>query len=381
LAISSGDYDNGYYVELVRTDRITANDRANYTNELCFYVKYNNGTIRRIGPNGGKGVPMLVTPGIWYDIDVHFAWQGSTPTFSIMVNGVTRMELSIPSAYNTGESFGGRYGLFTRGFTSAEFEYIYASTYAVNDSFDEEGWFDRIKGGYQSGQWDREWVYGWKTNTKTKRGKSTKVYARYASRLMDEFGPIVHEVREYDVKFAKTPVLHSNLYISNESQIICPEYNASAFGAKFLLANTSRDNAIASGEDTLMFGADNPVDQKLLIYGRTFTQEDEATYTVKDDQGIKRRGEVSTDINSPWIQTEATAKGLGDWIVKHWAGGADEAEVEIFGNPLLQLTDMISVNYPAKNMATDTHKYFITKISHSYGEGLETTLTIRRAKI
>lgn len=381
IVMTAGDYDNGFYIELVRTDKISATERAKWTHELCFYVKYNNGTIKRIGPNGGKGVPMLIAPGVWYDLDVHFEWQGTTRVVSIMVNGVTKMTAAVPVGLGTGESIGGRYGLFTRGFTSAEFEYIYASTYAINDTFDDEGWFDWIKGGYKSGQWEKEWVYSYRTNTKTKRGKSTKVKARYASRLMDEFGPIVHEVRELDVKFTKTPVVHSNLYFSNESQIICPEYNANPFGAKFVLANTSRDNAVVSGEDTLTFGADNAVDQKLLIYGRTFTQEDEKVETVKDEQGIKRRGEVVTDFSSPWIQSEGEAKALGRWIVDHWSGGNDEVEVEVFGNPLLQLTDVVSVNYPSRNMSPSTHKYFIVAISHSYDNGLETTLTLRRMKI
>lgn len=381
IVMTAGDYDNGYYIELVRTAAITATDRVKWTNELCFYVKYNNGTIRRIGPNGGKGIPLEVIAGKWYDLDIHFEWQGSDRVVSIMVNGVTRMTCVVPVGLGTGESIGGRYGLFTRGFTSVEFEYIYASTYAVNDTFDDEGWFDRITGGYQSGQWDKEWVYGYRTNTKIKGGKKYYHYARYASRLMDEFGPIVHEVREYDVKFSKFPVLYSQPYVSNETQVICPEYNGNAFGATFILANTSRDNAIVSGEDTLMFGEDNSVDQKFLIYGRTFTQDDEKAVTVKDDQGTKRRGEIPLEIQSDWIQTEAHATDLGDWIVKHWSGGADEVEVESFGNPLLQLGDVVSVNYADKFMSAATHQYFVVKVEHSYDSGLETNLTLRRMKI
>jgi hypothetical protein len=130
-----------------------------------------------------------------------------------------------------------------------------------------------------------------------------------------------------------------------------------------------------------MFGADNPVDQKILIYGRTFTQDEDKTYTVKDDLGIKRRGEVALEINNPWIQSEAAAKALGDWIVKHWSGGADEIEVKIFGNPLIQLTDIVSINSPQSGMTHATHKYFVVKVSQNYEIGLETSLTLRRVKI
>ena len=381
IAFSVGDLDSGWFCEVVRTAAISTTDRAKYTHELCFYIKYENGTIKRFGPDGGKGVPVSITPGIWYDLDVHFEWQGSTRVVTMALNGITKLVASVPTGSGPGESVGGRYGLFTRGFTSAEFEYIYASTYSVNDTFDDEGWWDRIKSGYQSNQWDREWTYGYRWNTKINGGKSRKVYSRYGSRLMDEFGPIVHEVREYDVDFSKTPVLNSNIYLSNDSQVICPQYNGNPFGAKFILANTSRLNAVVNGEDSITYGIDNTLEQKLLVYGRTFTQDEEETETVRDEQGIKRRGEVSLDIQSEWIQTEAAAKSLGQWIIKHWSGGADEVTAEIFGNPLIAVGDIVEVNNVYRNMAAATHKYFVVAVNHSYETGLETKLTLRRRKI
>lgn len=382
IVMTAGDYDNGYYIELIRTDKIDATSRAKYTNELCFYVKYNNGQIKRIGPNGGKGVPMLIAPGVYYDIDVHFEWQGTTRVVNVMVNGVSRLTASVPVGLGTGESIGGRYGFFTRGDTCAEFEYLYASTYAVNDTFDQEGWFDRIRGGFQSGQWDREWVYGMRTNTKIKVNRPPlKMVSRYASRLMDEFGPVVHEVREYNVKFEKNPVIHSNLYISNDNQVICPEYNGNPFGANFILANTARVNAVVSGEDTLTFGADNPVEQKMLIYGRLVNQAEEKTVTVKNDAAINRRGTVEVDITSNWIQSETAAKEIGDWITQNWGGGSSEVTVNSFGNPLIQLGDLVAIQHPDKSMTYATHKFFVVGIEHSFDGGLESTFTLRRAKL
>jgi hypothetical protein len=381
IVINAGTNDNGYYAEIVRTKAISPTDRALYTHELCFYVRYTNGTIKRVGPDGGKGVPIQITEGIWYDLDVAYSYSGGNAVFNIAVNGVNRMTATVPAGIGTGETMGGRSGLFTRGFTFAEFEFYNTSTLAGYEGADEEGYWDRIRGGYVSGQWEREWVYGWRTQTKFIRGKKYSVYAKYNSMLMDEFGPVVHEVREFDVDFSKFPVLHSQLYLSNESQVICPEYTSTPFGAKFTLANTSRDNAVVSGEDTLTFGSDNAVDQKLLVYGRTFTQEDEKTETVKDDAATKSRGEISLDIDSSWIQTEAAAKALGAWIISHWSGGADEVSAKIFGNPLIQLGDVVNVNYALMNMTPATHEYFVVGVSHSYDNGLETQLTLRRRKI
>jgi len=380
IVMSAGTNDSGYFVELVRTRSITANDRAKYTNELCVYVRYSDGTIKRIGPNGGKGVPIEIIDGIYYDLDVYSTTVSGNQAISVAVNGMTRVNITVPAASKP-DSAGGRFGMFTRGFTSAEFEYYYASTVDSNPAFDTAGFWDRVKGGFQSGQLDREWIYqnrsAFAISNKAKRSLKT----RFDKLFFDEFGPVVHEVREYDIKFTKTPVLYSNVYFSNDAQIICPEYRGDPFGAKFILANASRSNAVVNGEDTTSFGFDNSVEQRFLIYGRTFTQDEQKTETVRDELGVKRRGEITLDIDSDWIQSQAAAKALGAWVVKNWSTGADEVEVEVFGNPLFQLTDMVSANYPIQNVLPTTHKYFIVKVSHSWDNGLTTSLTLRRAKI
>jgi hypothetical protein len=385
LAMGVNSNDAGYYVELLKTASIGTTERT-YTNELCFYVRHTDGSIQRFGPNGGKGIAMSVIDGAWYDLDVKFETVGSNYNFLIRVNGAIRMAVSVPTSSGTGLSFGGGFAMFVRGYTNTQFEYFYTATnspVSFTEPFDEEGWWDRIKDGYQSGQWDRQWTYGYTYVSRLRYGRYVpiQIVNRYAYRFMDEFGPIVHEVREFDVEFSKSPVLHSSLYLSNDAQVINPEYLSNPFKASFVLANASRENAIVSGEDTLTYGEDNPVSQKFLIYGRTFTQEEERTETVKDEAAVKRRGEQALDIDSEWVQTEAAAKALGNWIVYHWSGGADEVDASIFGNPLLQLGDIVSVNYPLVNMAPSTHQYFVVGLEHSFDNGLETNLKLRRRKI
>lgn len=197
----------------------------------------------------------------------------------------------------------------------------------------------------------------------------------------DDFGSWVHEVREYDVTFEKAPVTHSKLYFSNDTQAVCSYYDPTPFGAKFSITNAYRWNVILKGEDKQTFGADNSVEQKMFVYGRRVFQEDEQTVTVKNDAAIRRRGESKTEFKNDFIQTKAMAQGIADWVVGHWSGGVDEASVEIFGNPLFELGDVVTVNFPAKNLDPDDYRYFVAGINHSYEEGLETTLILRRLKI
>lgn len=382
LVISLGNGDAGFYCEIAQSDKIN----AAVQHELNFYVKHSDGTIKRFGPDGGKGIPMIVGPDLWYDIDVAFRWETeaeSARLFSIMINGgqTGLLNVTVPQGQGIGETLGGRFGIFTRGYTRAEFEYLYAVTDPENQGFDVGGFYDRVRGGWASGQWDREWTYGYRTITKKINGSNQTVKSRFGSRLFDEFGPIAHEVREYNVDFSRFPALHSSLYCSNDSQIIAPDYSGDPFGASFILANTARHDAVARGTDTITAGEGNDIEQNLLIYGRVVTQDEEKTYTVKDEEAIRRRGVVEVEINNPWIQTDEFAKALGDWIADHWSGGCDELSVSIFGNPLLQLGDLVAINYPSRDMYRDDEKFFVVGISNSWDNGLTTQLTLRRARI
>lgn len=383
IAFCLGTNDSGYFLELFKTKMLTDNPTyLNTTFEVCLYVRQTDGSIKRFGSTDRRGVRHLIASEVWYDIDVFMATNASSRVITVMINGVRVFGVTIPSAEYPSGGDTGRFGLFTRSYASATFEYLYASTSAEVTLADDATYFDRISGGYQSNQAIDEFGYRIRdTNKFSSPFGDTTVVDRYNKFFMDEFGPVVHEVREFDVKFSKVPVQHSRLYFSNETQVLCPEYNSDPFGAKFILANRYRTNAVVSGEDSITFGADNTVNQRALIYGRPVIQEEEQTVTITDSNGIRRRGEVAIDINSDWIQSEAAANAIGEWIKLHWAGGADEVTVESFGNPFLQIGDVVSINDPLKNMSPSTHKYFVVEISNSYSDGLETTLTLRRAKI
>jgi hypothetical protein len=199
--------------------------------------------------------------------------------------------------------------------------------------------------------------------------------------MIDDFGPYAHEVREYDVKFDsdKAPVIYSSLYASNSDQCVIPVYNGTAFGAKFVIANAYRRDVIVSGEDAVTFGADNAVDQKLFIYGRNIFQEDEQTIKVEDKQSIMKRDAIGLDVVSNWIQSSTMAQSLADWVVASWAGGVHEFILKSFGNPLIQIGDRVTVNYPARNILPD-HSYVVIAKTNTFDAGYESQFTIRRLR-
>jgi hypothetical protein len=387
VCFNLGTNNRGYYLELVRTDRLTVLGGRKKQNEINFYVRDSSGGMHRFGPDGGKGAAFAVSKNTWYDIDISIRMQNGSfdesdstgHVIQVSVNGTSKMTFTIPEASTL--PFTGTFGLFNRGNSQADFEYLYSNGTTEDLHIDTNNFFDRIRGGIVSGQPDRDWIWGWIWLYRLFKKASQPILARFQKRFFDEFGPICHEVREFDVTYDKYPAVHSNIYFSNNSQIVCPEYKSDPFGAQFILANASRNNAVVNGEDTLTYGTDNPITQKLMIYGRTVNKADETTVVVKDDDAIRRRGSVETEIQPEWLQTEDSATALGDWIVLHWAAGNDEVDAEIFGNPLIQLSDIVSVNYPQKDFSASTHKYFVVKIGRSFDEGYESTkLTLRRVK-
>ncbi len=388
IVINSGDYDSGYYIEVVPSETINANGGAlrNYIHEVGFFARHTNGSHHRLA---GKGTPFVFALDKWYDLDVDFYQEASgAHNITVYIDGIAMSRIRLTSGR---VALTGRNGFFHRGTGAAEFEHFYAHAGGEVARVDESSQFDRAHGGYVSGQWGNEYVYGTKDATRTVGGKNEIYKQKYNQYYFDEFGPICHEIREMDIIFEKYPVLHSRLYMTND-KIVCPEYNADPFGAKFLLGNSSRDNAIGEGEDLITFGAENPVTQHMMIYGRMVFQEEGQVYTEKNRSGdeinplenedsIRRRGRVEVDIDSKWIQSKAEAKSIARWILKHWSNGNDEVSVEMFGNPLIQIGDVVTLDYPAKNMLRTTHRYFVIGTANEFSQGLNTTLTLRRAKI
>lgn len=315
----------------------------------------------------------LIAEDNWYDLDVTV----SGSTISVFINGLLAMNVTDSSLTPTAKC-----GLYTRGYTVMDFEYFYYASGAnwPDIDTDNSSYLDLIRGGYYSDQNYKDGFYRLREARRTSGNRTITYKQRYNQRFFDEFGILVHEVRPFTVTFDKGPVTYSDLYFSNQAQAVCLDYVGTPFGATFTLANASRDNAVLQGDDTLTFPGSS-VKQVLMITGRTVQQQAEKTLVKTNDAAIRARGEISLDISSDWIQSDSHADALGDWIVNNWGTPADEVDVEIFGNPLPEIGDLIGVNYPARNMTSTTHNYFVVKISHDFSSsGLSTSLSLRRAR-
>lgn len=318
-----------------------------------------------------------VAQNVFYEIDVALYGGTGNQVLSVFVNGRILVAISIPSSAAYFNPKGGKFGMFISGNTIATFEYLYGIGRDEPNPSDDSSFFNLIYGGYTGQQWQREWVFGTKSLKKRKKKKSSKETARWNNYFFDEFGPYVHEIREFDVKFDPMPVRQSRLYMTNEWNAAATQYLSSPFGAKFTLVNTARQGAIMNGDDNTIYN-DRTVNQVLTCIGRVLVIQDTETVEVENTDSIRARGRIESELESQWIQTKAMAQSIADWMNSHWGNGSESITMNLLGNPLFNIGDIVAVEYPLKHMNETTHKYFVTSIRTAFDNGITTELGLRR---
>lgn len=368
---------DGYYVELRPTNTIENKDRDTEDEVTLYSIHGDN--FKKMKANWRA--PDLIVADTWHDVEIGF--DPGSHTIHVWLDGKRVMSDTIsPTNYRHAPT--GKFGMFIRGQTNADFEYFYAISEDEPYLSDDATFLNRVTGAYVGENWFKDRVYRQRTRSRwvKRKGKKKKVKKNvtydYAN-FMDEFGPYVHEVREFDVKFDPAPVKTAFLYMSNDYGIVCPEFRSDSHGAYFILANASRRNEVAHGQDDMSFAAAGAsVDQQLLVYGHALVIGEDEEVEVRNDDMVKARGEIVAEIDSPWLQSESAAQAVADWIAAHWSKGADQLNVEVFGNPLFELGDVVAIEHPAHGMTTGTHQYFVTGIETEFDSGVTTSLTLQR---
>lgn len=388
---ADGGLGTGYFVEVTATSKFNAKMRRG-KNEIVFYSMKSDGSTRQFGGEQyaakdlsknysaamkkkvGMGSEFAVAQGVFIDLDIiYYPGAGSNDDrVSIYANGKFLFQASIPTGWKHSKK--SLFGLYARGNSSVSFDYVYGCQNFGDMPLDDESFYDVIYGGYRGAQWQKDWVYEVRYARRKPKKPSTKALQKYNQRYFDEFGPIAHEIRKFDVKFSsERPCLQSRLYFSNRSQVVCTEFWSDPTNAHFYLANISRENAVVHGDDTLTAGGAGTINHKLFVYGRPVIQKDQQSITKTDDWAIRRRGPIEVEYDSDWIQNEAEAENFAEWLTTNWSRSDSLLEVEIFGNPLIELTDVVLVDYENINS-----KYYVIGINNSFDRGLTTTLTLRR---
>ena len=79
-------------------------------------------------------------------------------------------------------------------------------------------------------------------------------------------------------------------------------------------------------------------------------------------------------VDSPWIQSKESANKLIDVIKVGNDGFSKDTSIQIFGNPLVQVGDILTFNYSLAGLINE--KYLVHEVAHVFKNGLKTTLIL-----
>lgn len=87
-------------------------------------------------------------------------------------------------------------------------------------------------------------------------------------------------------------------------------------------------------------------------------------------------GSEVAQLDSEWIQSKQAAQKVLKLVQMGIEGFSKTVSVNIFGNPLIQIGDVVTLSYSLNGISQQ--KYFVNAISHSFSTGLETRLSLNR---
>jgi hypothetical protein len=185
-----------------------------------------------------------------------------------------------------------------------------------------------------------------------------------ANGKLEEFGTVARELRKVSIKYESRPgyPLYPSLGINKFINVLGSRLTS--FGAEVYLINNA--------------GTWVPLDDSsrhsFSVIGNYVVTSGQHEYTDKSVNEYSNPEPVI--FQSSWIQKEDDAKAVSNWIKTLWSKQQSVVNMQVFGNPLVSVGDIITINYPS-NALDGTQKFVVMNVSNSFNQGLETSITAR----
>lgn len=217
------------------------------------------------------------------------------------------------------------------------------------------------------------------------------LYTKYDTYLM-QTNPSVSGINVYDIQYSNPaattvdiwPIHYMITYAPSEELLpgqnyrlaqYYDEYSLSyssilntGYRAKFAIANNSQHLVYLSKQSTDLVSGDSKCN--LITYQIIAPSEPEIIESIIDQSNIT---EV-VQIDSEWIQSKNTASIILANIQKGIDGFTKDVSLSIFGNPLIQVGDIITLTYTLAGLKQQ--KYVVHSVSQSFNNGLQTNLVL-----
>jgi hypothetical protein len=287
--------------------------------------------------------------------------------------------------------------LFVRGGSRAMFENIYAITnnYSQNTAYALDTPISDVFSGEEISMNEsfRKYALSGVVQSTYLSGISPSEPPRY-NIYFEEFGTIMREAAYFNIRYDKAfPALYAKLSptFNQIKGYTTSGFMATAYGAEFLIFNAT-DTALSLDETSGNY---------LRIQGVTFTQQSTHELTVdeyfdknsdlsnpqfdgqqlvsyptkfkQDYQDIKvsrlTHGKKDFTLDAPYIQSHDDAENLMSWMISKVMKPRKSVGVNVFGVPILQLGDIVNINYKDTNninqVSDDSDRFVVYQIEYS----------------
>lgn len=347
---------NGYFVEL-QTD---ASNKDLKDKSLKIYKVINGKKIYLADSQDTEAGKLLggVITSTLYKLDIDVIIETGATVINVYANNflVTAVDAQTPGQTNPQKKViapTSKIALFS-SLNSVNFDYVYANPVSETQVTDAAS-----RGNYNGQYADAtlKFMFGEKIAEDFNSPTTKLAY-------LEEFGPTVRELRYVKANFSQPAAipLYASTGVNKFATILGSKF--SNHGAEiFVINNSGSFIPLATGNEQKFFVVGNYVD---ISSQHEYTETSTNEYTVLEPATFQ----------STWIQSEADAKSLFTWIKNQWSKQQQSINMEVFGNPAIEVGDVINIIY-AKNNLDGTQKFLVTNVNISFDEGVSTSITAR----
>ena len=200
---------------------------------------------------------------------------------------------------------------------------------------------------------------------------------------IEEFGNNINQVQKYKFKYQSYPAAIYEMVDLTPvgAGYFIEDYDLDNFGGEIIVSNkTGKYLSLRDGEKN-----------QLSVIGVTLANSNDSRLTVdsfiadlptnsdlkqKILSSRRRSSRVAFNLKSDYIQSLSSARKLMEWMISNSYKEFSLASVEMFANPLIELTDVVKIYSPRNNM--DESYYTVTALEYEIGQdGPKMTLEVR----
>lgn len=346
---------NGYYVEVQ-----TATNLSDTADKEIKIYKIVNGKKLVLNDSQSSASKTLtgILGGMSYKLDINVTTTSTSRVIEVYVNSfkITAIDLAVSGSTKPIDQvlpITDKIAMFS-SVGKTNFDYVYATP--ITESQYSNGIVPNIYEG-KYGINTLSFLYGDKV-------LSNKFISNSQVAFLDEFGTVARELRKIKVKYEARPAdpIYTSVGINKFVSVLGERLTS--FGAEVYIINNAGTFVPLDDSNLYSFSI---VGNYVVVSGQHEYTSDPVNKTIVSEPIV---------FQSSWIQSESDAKSLTSWIQNQWSNQQRIVDMEIFGNPLISVGDVVSINYP-DNGLNGTEKFVVTKVNNSFGEGLQTTITAR----